>query len=118
MCDATQIVDKYFAALARRDLETVRGLIRDDLSFTGPLATLDNATDYLQGLAHITAGITGLDRRHVFQDGENVVQIYDVALAGPGQTVPVAEWMTVRDGKIATIEMIMDPRPLVAPQVA
>ena len=51
MCDAEQIVDRYFAALARRDLETVRGLICEDLAFTGPLATLDKAGDYLQGLA-------------------------------------------------------------------
>lgn len=114
MCDPQQIVDTYFAALARRDLATVRDLVCDDLSFRGPLATLDNADDYLQGLEHITAGVTGLQRRRVFRDGESVVQIYDVALAVPGQTVPVAEWITVRDGRIASIELIMDPRPLVA----
>lgn len=114
MCDTQQIVDTYFAALAQRDLETVRGLVHDDLTFRGPLATLDTADGYLQGLEHITAGITDLERRHVFRDGESVVQIYDVTLGELGQTMSVAEWLTVRDDRIASIEMIMDPRPLVA----
>lgn len=114
MCDAQQIVDEYFAALARRDLAAVRSMVHDDLAFRGPLATLDTADGYLHGLEHITAGITGLERRHVFQDGKSVVQIYDVTLGELGQTVPVAEWLTVRDDRIASIELIMDPRPLVA----
>lgn len=108
------LVNHYFDALARRDLTTVRALLRDDLSFKGPLATLDRADDYLQGLEHVTAGIERLERRGLFSDGDRIVQIYDVILIGQGATIPVAEWLSIDDGKIAAIEMILDPRPLVA----
>lgn len=113
MCDAQQIVDSYFAALAARDLASVRRLVHDDLIFTGPLATLDNADDYLTGLEHITANVQQLRRRNVVGSGDDIVQIYDVIL--PDAVVPVAEWLNVRDGRIARIEMMLDPRPLAAP---
>lgn len=108
------LVDRYFDALARRDLTTVRALVHDDLVFKGPLATLDKADDYLLGLEHITAGVERLERRGVFSDGDRVVQIYDVTFVEPAVIVPVAESLRIADGKIAAIEMIMDPRPLVA----
>lgn len=113
MCDAQRIADTYFAALRARDLATVRTLVHDDLAFSGPLATLANADDYLTGLEHITADVQRLERRYIAGSGGDVVQIYDVIL--PDAVVPVAEWLSLRDGRIARIEMMLDPRPLVAP---
>ena len=33
-------------------------------------------------------------------------------------TVPVAEWLQIRDNRIATIQMFLDPRPFVIPQAS
>ncbi|MGZ3582430.1 MAG: nuclear transport factor 2 family protein [Ktedonobacterales bacterium] len=112
---AHTVVDQYFAALTRKDWATLQTLLHDDLSFKGPLATLDKADEYLQGLERITARMTGMERRITLTEGENVLQVYDVTLAAPEVTVPVAEWLQVRDDRIASIQMFLDPRPFVVP---
>src|SRR3954447_24779840 len=109
---ARDLVDRYFAALTARDLTTVRTLLHDDLSFKGPLATLDNADAYLHGLGHVTAAMTGLERRVVVAEGENVIQTYDLIL-GSAAAVPVAEWLQVRDDRIAAIQMFLDARAFI-----
>ena len=107
---ARDLVDQYFAALTRKDLATLRTLLHDDLSFKGPLATLDSADAYLHGLGHVTAAMTGLERRVVVAEGENVIQTYDVILGAASAAVPVAEWLQVRDDRIAAIQMYLDAR--------
>ena len=47
-----------------------------------------------------------------FAEGENVCQIYDLVLAQPPVTLPIAQWLTVREGKIAALRVYFDPRPL------
>ncbi len=113
---ARDLVDRYFSALTRRDWSTVRTLLHDDLSFEGPLATLDTADDYLQGLEHVTARMTGAERRIVFVKGEDVLQIYEVSFDAPAVTAPVAEWLRFRDDRIAKIKMFLDPRPFSSAQ--
>jgi ketosteroid isomerase-like protein len=113
MNNGRDVVDRYFGALTTRDLTTVRTLLHDDLTFTGPMATLASADDYLRGLEHITAGILRMERRGVVGDGNDIVQIYDVVLNDG--TVPVAEWLRLRDRRIASIEMMLDPRPFAGP---
>lgn len=110
-----ELADRYFAALARRDLNALRALLHGDLAFTGPLATLDNADDYLRGIAHITANMTGLERRIAAVEGDSVLQFYDVTLDKPAVTLPVAEWLRFRDGRIAEIRLVLDARPLAPP---
>jgi hypothetical protein len=108
---ARDLVDRYFSALTRRDWTTVRTLLHDDLFFEGPLATLGTADEYLQGLEHFTARMTGAERRIVFAEGEDVLQIYEVSFDAPAVTAPVAEWLRIRDDRIAAIQMLLDPRP-------
>lgn len=112
---ARDLVDRYFTALTSQDFTTLRTLLHDDLTFKGPLATLNTANDYLHGLEHVTARMTGAERRIVFAAGEDVCQVYDVTFASPAVTVPVAEWLQVRDGRIAAIQMFLDARPFAGP---
>lgn len=112
---ASDLVDRYFTALTQKDWTTLRTTLRDDLSFRGPLATLDKAEAYVQGLQRIRERVTSMERRAVFAQGDDVLQIYDVTLAESAVTVPVAEWLQVRDDQIVAVEMFLDARPLAAP---
>jgi ketosteroid isomerase-like protein len=109
-----ELVDRYFDALASFDLATVRALVHDDLVFKGPLAELSSADDYVRGLEHASAMIRQVDRRSVIREGDRAVQIYDVTLGDPAATVRVAESLQISGGKIMAIEMVLDPRPLLA----
>ena len=41
--------------------------------------------------------------------------VLTLALASPAVTLPIAQWITVRDGRIAALRVFFDPRPLVQP---
>ena len=112
---ARNVVDRYFSALQAKDFATVRTLLHDDVTFTGALGTTDGAEEYISGLTQMMANMTGMERRVVFAEGENVCQIYDLILATPAVTLPIAQWITVRDGRIAMLQVFFDPRPLFQP---
>ena len=115
MSDARDVVDRYFTALKRKDFATMRALLHDDVTFKGPLGTTDGADDYIGTLEQVTANMTGVERRALFADGEDVCQVYDLVLSAPAVTLPVAQWLKVRENRIATVRLFFDPRPLVQP---
>jgi ketosteroid isomerase-like protein len=110
--DARQVVDRYFAALQRKDFAALRPLVHDDVRFTGVMGTTDTAEDYIEGLRQTMAQMTAMERQVICAEGENVCQIYHLTLAAPAVTIPVAQWFTIRAGRIATNQTIFDPRPL------
>jgi hypothetical protein len=57
-------------------------------------------------MAQIT---TGLEVRKVFRDGPDGLTWCDLATS-VADTVPVANWMHVEDGKITRIRVAFDPR--------
>lgn len=118
MSDTREIINRYFTAFAQKDLTTMRTLIHDDVSFQGPLATLDNADDYMHGMAQMTANLTRLERRMLWLSGNDACQVYDLILTAPTVTMPVAAWITVRGDRIAAVRVFSDVRPLVQPPAA
>jgi hypothetical protein len=113
--DTREIVDRYYAAWAGKDLPTVRSLLHDDLSFHGPIDTFDNADDYLASVQQLFAIVQGVQPRKVFVDGQDACTIYDLITATPAGTAPVAEWITVKGDKIAAIRVFFDARPFSPP---
>lgn len=51
--------------------------------------------------------------KKVFVDGDDVCLLYD--LATPAATVFMCSWYQVKDGKIASIKTVFDPRPFAPP---
>jgi hypothetical protein len=113
--DTRQIVDRYYAAWASKDLPAVRSLLHDDLSFHGPIDTFNNADDYLASIQQLFAIVKGVEPRKMFVDGQDACTIYDLITATPAGTAPVAEWVTVKGDKIATIRVFFDARPFSPP---
>jgi ketosteroid isomerase-like protein len=110
MADAAQVAEEFFDAWTSKDFTRARELVHDDLSFAGPIDSFSDADSYLQSVQGLSQIITGIEKRKVFVDGDDVCVIYDM------HTVPVpesriAEWYTVRDGKIAAVSVVFDARP-------
>jgi hypothetical protein len=53
--------------------------------------------------------MTGLNVRKVFRDGPDVLTWFDLTTS-VAETVPVANWMHVEDGKITQIRVAFDAR--------
>jgi hypothetical protein len=107
---AGQVAEDFFAAWTSRDFARARALLHDDLSFEGPIDSFSDADSYLQSLQGLSEIITGVDKRKVFVDGEDVCVIYDMHTA-PVPDARIAEWYTVRAGKIGSMSVVFDARP-------
>jgi limonene-1,2-epoxide hydrolase len=118
MSNAREIVDRYFTALKEKDFAAMRTLVHDDVTFKGALGTTSGAEDYIKGLKQITATMTDVERRVIVVEGENVFQVYDLILAKPAVTLPIAQWLKVRDNRITAVQVFFDPRPLVQPSAS
>ena len=103
--------DKFFKAWTSGDFGTARSLLHDDVSFSGPIDTFDDADAYmgaLQGLSHI---VKAVEEQKVFVDGNDVCVIYELVTNTPIGAAPTAEWYHVRDGKISSVRVFFDARP-------
>jgi len=107
MTDATAVAATYFDAWQARDFDRLRSVLADDVDFAGPLARVRGGDDCLRGLRGMAQITTGLEVRKVFHDGPDVLTWFDLATS-VADTVPVANWMHVEDGKITRIQCRTD----------
>ncbi len=109
MTDAAAVAATYFDAWKARDFGRLRSVLADDVDFAGPLARVQGAGDCLRGLQGMAQIMTGLEVRKVFRDGSDVLTWFDLSTS-VADTVPVANWMQVADGKITRIQVAFDAR--------
>src|SRR5437763_9805242 len=110
---AAEVVGEYTRAIGAGDMPTARSLMADDMHCTGPIDTFQNRDDFLASLGKLAQIVTGMDVHRVVADGDDVVTIYDLKTTVAGLS-PVAEWATVKDGKIVEIRVFFDARPFAA----
>ena len=113
--NAREIVDRYFAAMAEKDFATIRTLVHDDVTFKGAMGTTNGAEEYIGGLQQTLANMREVRRHVIAVEGENVFQVYDLIMGELDVSLPVAQWLLVRDGRIAALQVFFDPRPLMGP---
>jgi ketosteroid isomerase-like protein len=109
MTDAAATAATYFDAWQARDFARLRSVLADDVEFAGPLARVKGSDDCLRGLRGMAQIMTGLEVRKVFRDGPDVLTWFDLATS-VAETIPVANWMHVEDGKITRIRVAFDAR--------
>ena len=114
MSSASEVVESYRAALGRGDFGAARQLMKDDMSFQGPLDTFNTADQYLEASKRLAVIIQRIDVRKTFVDGNDVCLLYDMVTNTPAGTAFIAEWYQVRDGKIAALRAVFDARPFAA----
>ena len=109
--DPRAVAETYFRSWQERDFTTLRGILADDVTFQGPLATLDNAGDCVKGLAGLAEILDSIAVQHVFVDGPDVLTWFDLhtTVAPPA---PTANWQHIENGKITQIRVTFDPRAL------
>lgn len=112
---ARDVVDRYFSALRSKDFTTMRTLLDDNVSFIGPLGTTDGADEYIEAMKKVTANMTDVERHALFAEGEDVCQVYDLVTSTPSVSVPVVQWLKVREERIAMVRLFFDPRPYLDP---
>jgi ketosteroid isomerase-like protein len=111
MTTPLELAETYFAAWQEQDAERLRAILADDVTFAGPMATIDNADEAVKGLMGLAAATTTLEIRKRLADGDDVITWVELSTEDAGP-LPTVNWSHVEDGKITAIRVVFDPRPL------
>jgi limonene-1,2-epoxide hydrolase len=111
--DAKHVVEHYNRALEGKDFAAARGFLADDLRFEGPIDRFDKADDYITAITRLYGMVKGVEHQKTIVEGEEVAVFY--VLDTPVAKAPVAEWYTVRGGKIVHLRAYFDARPFSPP---
>ncbi len=106
-----QVVKAFYASLQNRDFVALRALLHEDLDFEGPLDRSVGADTFVAKLAKLSRLSDGLRTKHLFVDGHRACCVYEWVTATPVGDSPVAEYLEVRDGRIASLRAHDDSRP-------
>jgi limonene-1,2-epoxide hydrolase len=105
-----EIVLSFLDALNSRDLKSAGNYVAEDVSFFAPDgAPVRGAQAYFNGWKPL-----GLryEIKKTFADDNDVCVLYDITFSKPVVTLLACGLYSVDNGKISSIRVIFDPRPL------
>lgn len=111
--EALQIAKTYVEAIARKDVDTIISSSADDIACTSPRGRIVGAQKFREfhsGFARMLQKVTLLA---IYGDDQQAVVLYN-ADTHPVANAVVAELLKVRNGKIASTEVIYDAAPFAA----
>lgn len=105
----SDIVMACVQAVNNNDFAAARKLVTDDMAFTGVMGATIGGDAYID---YLEAKQIKYKVHHVFASGNTVCLIYDL-LMGEHNIYGSAVY-TVDNGRISTLRVVFDPRPLLA----
>src|SRR5512135_907639 len=112
MPNAGEILKKFYAAVAKKDIAAARSYLNDDLLFLGLFETYHNAEEYIAALTGLLQVTVRLDVKTIIAEGYNVAVFCELETKAPvAATTLVAEWHQIKNGKISRVESAFDGRP-------
>lgn len=107
--NAKETVLSFIGALNEEDFNGARPYVHEDLSFIGVLGSRNGAETYFSDMEKMKIKYRV---EKVFVAGDDVCILCDFILGEA--TVFGCGWYQVKDGKIGTIRVVFDPRPVLA----
>lgn len=104
------VVSAYLTAFYDGDFDAAERFLSEDFEFSGPFVSLNGRGAFLesaQGLKAMSRGHRLLKQWHHDHD---VCSVYELSLQGPQKSgkVTMAEWHTLRNGKIRSALVMFD----------
>jgi hypothetical protein len=111
-----EIVLEFLEALNRKEFKSARSYVSDKVTYMAPLNTFNGAEPYFKYVEHLN--LFKLDIKKVFIEGSNdVCVLWEVNYSSPPSPIFVSAWYQVHDGKISSMKLVFDPRPLLQQQI-
>ena len=107
------VLNIYFDSWRTKDFESLRAILADEATFSGPFGTAANADECVRGIEGLSRITTDIVVKRLWADGPEVLTWFELhtTIAPPTQ---VANWSLVQDGRIVRIEVTFDPREMLA----
>ena len=113
--DPRSLATTYLTSWKAGDFDAIRAILTDDVSFRGVLGATDGIDETIAGLQGMARMIRDIEVVRMVAEGDDVMTWYDLHTTVAPDPVPTVNWSHVRDGKIAAIRAVFDPRPLLPP---
>jgi hypothetical protein len=110
---ALRVALAYHRAWVGKDLEQAMGYVADDIICDAPAGRIEGAEAYRAFMGPFVQMVIGVDLLAAFGDEDHAVVMYDtetvLVQSGPG-----AEYVKVKDGRIAYSRFVFDRVPFEA----
>lgn len=108
MNQSIELVKRANKALESKDISTYRSLLHDRYSFRGPMMELTNP-DEAAAVMEACPFTYHNENVQFVADGDKVVSVFDWLVTAPVKfSIHMAEYFTVKDGKILSSELFFD----------
>ena len=105
--EASKTVKSFLKALNDEDFKAAREYLSDDMKFVGVMGSRDGGDAYIADMEKMKFKY---EIKKVFEDGNDVSVFYNIDMGG--KTIFCSGWYHLSHGKINSIKVIFDPRPL------
>lgn len=104
------VAESYYAAMNKKDIESMEKLLSPNILFVGPLAELRGKDAVLQAIKGFTSAFERLSIRSKFHSDGEVMLAIDTEFPAPIGNLRTASLLTIQDGRIVKIELFYDSR--------
>jgi hypothetical protein len=108
MSDPKSVAARYVEAAGEKDYDTLESLLGDDMSFQGPNTQCSSAKAYIAALKRMQPVWAGNRLREIFSNDDRVCVVYDFITNTQAGAIPAIELLTVRKGRIESVELHFD----------
>ncbi|MDH5527313.1 MAG: nuclear transport factor 2 family protein [Nitrospirota bacterium] len=91
--------------------ERLADILTDDFQFSGPLYQFGSAAEYIEAMGGNPLAGCGYAITSEFENADGACLIY--TFTKPGIKARMAQTFSVRDGRVARVELLFDARPFV-----
>ena len=109
--DPPSVAAAYFDAWKSNDIERIRPLFDEDVTFDGALGSTRGAEETIAGLGRMFAMTERVEVVHRWVDGPDVLTWFELRTA-TAESLAIVNWTHVEAGRITQIPVTFDPRPL------
>jgi len=105
--NAKETVLSFVNSLNEEDFKTARSYVSDDMTFAGVLGSRNGAEAYFKDMEKMKLKY---EIKKVFAECDDVCLLSDVSMQGV--TMFTCSWYHVEGGKINSLKVVFDPRPV------
>ena len=113
---AADVFRTYLDRFTSGDIAGAAELLTDDFSFHGPILQSQGRAAFVEGASGLGPIVRGNEMVRQWVEGDEVCSVYDfkVETAAGAGSIRMAEWATVREGKLASARVIFDTAAMAA----
>jgi hypothetical protein len=108
---AQQVVQTYLDAWRHKNADAMGRCVHSDVSFRGPLSESREREAFVDGAKRMFPLLREHRVRSILMGNDQAMFVYDFVCTEPIGVCRTAEFVTLKDGLIGSVEIFFDARP-------